>query len=478
MTEKEKLLEFKAKIEKSTQFNDEFKNLIGIELFDSIYSNEPIKAEFENRRYYLKNLADDKDFNTVQDNLFEVIQKILKLTSLKEVKERQKEWNNAVISRLKGVKGKEKNEDFLTLPELYIALQDKNNYYRLSDNSYFSPLDGEISLENHIVPVKKQYEGNVETFFQEVFSTMLQDSGKKGLELKELLNEYNDYWYKLDELLYRIPVKLHTKSFEDFFSDCTEFYQRKGYEFHYTFLKGATTRNNEARFIKVKKNTITVINDLIDVAEWEEKRLLISSDPFIKEAVKNAQEVANRLNEIFLKDRQNIQISRAWFEALSNNAKPALEAYQTYVAQTLINFEPFRRTLEENARTINTISKSIIMPNLEAIKPMLKELEKTTSKVGEMYHNKPLVLTSPMPPRIAEAIQTNRIVDEIKELRHTVEELTAIALNPVKVEPQNDKKKTEKVMLSLDKRGRLCNIKGKCYAMGEASKRHKLIRFL
>src|SRR3989338_10689007 len=199
MTEKEKLLEFKAKIEKSTQFNDEFKNLIGIELFDFIYSNEPIKAEFEKRRYYLKNLADDKDFNTVQDNLFEVIQKILKLTSLKEVKERQKEWNNAVISRLKGVKGKEKNEDFLTLPELYIALQDKNNYYRLSDNSYFSPLDGEISFTHHIVPVKKQYE-IVESFFEEVFLGNPKYQKNEKSPLKELLNDYNDYWYKFDNL--------------------------------------------------------------------------------------------------------------------------------------------------------------------------------------------------------------------------------------------------------------------------------------
>ncbi len=443
MTIRERLKSYKDKINDAKEFNNELKNLIGVELFDFIYSNDLLKTEFERRRYYLKNLADDKNFNSIQDSLFEVIQKILKLTSLKEVKERQKEWGNAVISKLKGVKGKEKNEDFLTLPEIYVALQDKNNYYRLSDNSYFSPLDGEISLENHIVPVKKQYEIIVEGFFREVFSSKLGDNSKKGLKLKELLNEYNDYWYKFDELIYAIPIKIHYKSFEKFFLDCIEFYPRKGHEFHYNFFNNAGSRQTETRFKEAKKNSIAVIDDLIDVAEMEEKQTLINSDPYINEAAKNTKIVADRLNETFLRDRNNIQISRAWFEALSNNAKPALEAYQTYVAQTLINFEPFRRTLEENARIINTVSKSIIMPNLEAIKPMLKELEITASKISELYRNEPIVITSPMPPRITEAIQTNRIVAEIRELKNKVEELTAVK-TPSILQPSIEEKDLSK----------------------------------
>ena len=266
MNIKEKLSDFKEKIEKATEFNAGLKNLIGIELFDYIHSNEQLKDEFEGRLYYLKNLADNKEFNLLQDNLFEAIQKIIRLTSLKEVKECQKKRNNALFNRLKGVKGKEKNEDFLTLPELYIALQDKNNYYRLQDNSYFSPLDGEISFTHHIVPVKKQYE-IVETFFEEVFLSNPEYQRNEKSPLKRLLNEYNDYWYQFDNLIYTTPIKLHSENFEKFFLDCAEFYPKKDYEFHYNFFKNSTLRQTEAQFNKVKKNAIVVIDDLIDFTE-------------------------------------------------------------------------------------------------------------------------------------------------------------------------------------------------------------------
>ncbi|MEK6885016.1 MAG: hypothetical protein AABY22_35620 [Nanoarchaeota archaeon] len=116
MATKDRLHYFRGRIDNSTEFNQEFKNLIGIELYDFIYSNELLIKGFEERLHYLDNLAKDKDFIKLQDDLFGIIQKILKLTSLEEVKERQKEWNNALISRLKNVEGRENyyliNTDF------------------------------------------------------------------------------------------------------------------------------------------------------------------------------------------------------------------------------------------------------------------------------------------------------------------------------------------------------------------------------
>lgn len=275
MTIQEKLKSYKDKINNVKEFNNEFKNLVGIELFDFIHSSDLLKTEFERRRDYLKNLADDASFNSIQDNLFETIQKILKLTSLKEVQERQKVWGNALFNRLKhSIKKEERVPDVLTLPEIYVALQDKNNYYRLKDNSYFSPFDGEISLVNHIVPVKKQYEVIVENFFREIFLNKPIGNEKKNSQFKDLINQYNDYWYKFDELIYRIPVKLHFKSFENFFSDCTEFCIREGYEFHYNFFANSNSRNTEARLIKVKKDAMIVIDDLIESTDFPEEKSL------------------------------------------------------------------------------------------------------------------------------------------------------------------------------------------------------------
>jgi len=276
MTLKEKLNVFREKINRATAFDNSFEQLLGIELYDFIHANNVLKNEFYRRVNYLKNLAEDKDFKLLQDNLFQVVQKILKLTSLQEAQARQKEWNRVLINKLKTrwgrqKKGKREKEKIdLTLPELYLALQKKNSYYRLGDNSYFSPLEGEISIRTHIVPIKKQYEVNVEQFFKIVFSDRFTND-KKGektrTQFDSLIKEYNDYWYKLDELIYRIPIQLHLQAFEKFFFDCTEFHPREGYEFHYDFLSSASNRKTERRFREVKKNALVVIDDLIDVVE-------------------------------------------------------------------------------------------------------------------------------------------------------------------------------------------------------------------
>ncbi|OGZ70254.1 MAG: hypothetical protein A2904_01145 [Candidatus Staskawiczbacteria bacterium RIFCSPLOWO2_01_FULL_33_9] len=324
MTLKEKLNYFKEKIGNTTDFNADFKNLIGIELFDYIHSNEPLKDEFERRLYYLKNLADNKEFNILQDNLFEAIQKIIRLTSLKEVKECQKKWNNALFNRLKGIKGKEKNEDFLTMPELYVALQNKNNYYRLQDNSYFSPLDGEISFTHHIVPVKKQYE-IVESFFEEVFLGNPKYQKNEKSPLKELLNDYNDYWYKFDNLIYLIPVKLHSENFEKFFLDCVEFYPRKGYELHYNLFKNSTLRQTETQFNKVKKNAIVVIDDLIDFIET---RHSINTEEIGKMPVSYSNNVIDDL-ERYYNTFINQQNYWHFFSGLARYVKFVLETPET-----------------------------------------------------------------------------------------------------------------------------------------------------
>ncbi len=291
MTIKEKLTYFREKIEKATEFNAEFKNLIGIELFDYIHSNDLLKDEFERRFNYLKNLADDKEFNTLQDNLFETIQKILKLTSSKEVQKRQKEYNNKLSNKLKSrYKNEEEEKDFLTLPEIYVALQNKDNYYRLGDKdgSYFSPEEGEISKTKHIIPIKKQYEITIEGFFDRVFLSNPPKNKEKGEQIKKLLTEYNDYWYEIDKPIYTTPVKLHTKNFEDFFFDCSVFYPREGYEFHYNLFKNSTLRQTEKTFNDVKKNAIVVIDDLIDFVETKQE--IISESERVYEKIKGGKD--------------------------------------------------------------------------------------------------------------------------------------------------------------------------------------------
>ncbi len=158
-------------------------------------------------------------------------------------------------------------------------------------------------------------------------------------------------------------------------------------------------------------------------------------------ARKNSKVSVSQIDEAFAKDRQNIEISRAWFEAIANDTKPALEAYQTYVAQTLINLEPFRRTVEENAKIISNGSKDIVMPNIEAIKPMFKDIEASLNRVKEIYAPpQKFMLTAPLPPRISEVVQRNELVNEVRALRIRVEELTDGKSNTQSVQPKEPTK--------------------------------------
>jgi hypothetical protein len=152
-----------------------------------------------------------------------------------------------------------------------------------------------------------------------------------------------------------------------------------------------------------------------------------------KEQSKNSLHFfADQLNKDFAEDKGSVWVARAWFEALANGAKPAdgkteLEGFQTMVAQTLINLEPFRRRLAENAKVIHQISQNLIMPNLEAVKPMLKEIEDSLGRVSRFY-NPPqeLTITAPLPSKISETIEKGEIMKEIRALRNEVERLTDI----------------------------------------------------
>lgn len=260
---KEKLQIFREKVQNTIVFSNDFKRLLGIELYDFIHANDALKKEFYRRADYLFNLATDGTSDLLQDKLFQLIQEHLKLISLEYVEERQREWDNKVVNRLKS----RDEKDFISLPELYSDLQDKNNYYTLIENSYYAPLEGEISTRTHVVPVMKQYQANVEFFFNQVFDSNYFEklSEKEVSQLLKLSKGYKDAWYRLEEIIYRIPINLHLQDFEKFHSTCIRFHPRKGLEFHYNFFSGSQV--TEKQFRKIKQATTTVLDDLLGILE-------------------------------------------------------------------------------------------------------------------------------------------------------------------------------------------------------------------
>lgn len=265
-----KLKWYKEKIQEATAWNKDLGEFIGIELFDFINENKSTKDEFNKRVHYFNNLVNNKEIASLQDKLFNAIQAILKLTNIKEVSELQKEWNKACSlpegknqRLLNNLNIRDKN--FLTLHEYHQALQDNNNYYRLSAKKYHAPIFAdEISYFCRTVAIRRQYEG-VENFFSKVQFSLFGENAELSEKYKILGEEYNKIWYQFDEKLYKTPKKRHTKQFEEFFLLCVKVYPIRGYEWDNQFFKdGLYKDENGKELANVKDFCSVVLDDLLE----------------------------------------------------------------------------------------------------------------------------------------------------------------------------------------------------------------------
>lgn len=137
---------------------------------------------------------------------------------------------------------------------------------------------------------------------------------------------------------------------------------------------------------------------------------------------------AKQLDNSFEKDKVNIWAIRAWFMAMADKNECEPKWYQIAVAHALVWLRPFRQEVDENARVITLISQQVPIPNLEAIRSMLKEIENSLNIISKHY--KPpqeLVIDGRGVPSWAkEVIRNNTIVAEVNDLRRMVEEVTDI----------------------------------------------------
>lgn len=226
----DRLKKFKERILAATIFDRTFAEFIAIEVLDFISKDSPEVAPiFNSRLNYLKNLAADKDFNKLQDEIFESIQAILNLATREDVEELQKEYKNAMYCRFK-----DGPKDFITLPEIYDLARKPEHYYRLGDKAGYFPSDGEISIYTPIAPIKKQFEP-IERLMQSIFFHLEQKNPGLQGKLKKLGENYNAVSTRLDEYIYKTPKKLHFENFEEFIIFCAKAYPVPGREFFIIF---------------------------------------------------------------------------------------------------------------------------------------------------------------------------------------------------------------------------------------------------
>lgn len=261
MTTVEKLQKFREKVLTTRQLDKNFKDLVGIEIFDFMHENEELNPELERRVNYLKNLSTDKNFIDIQDKLYETIVKILKLTDIGQIEELPEELKTGYIIDFKNIKNKSR----FTLPELYNVLLVKENYWRLGDKKSFSPSEGDIASSLSTFFIRKQYD-IIEQFLDTLFFEIFNKNNALALKHEQHANEYNVLEDQFDEKINKSVIKLHIREFNDFFSFCLAMYPRLNFgKRYYILLDNLSARNLEI----IKNFTTVVIDDLIETMELQ-----------------------------------------------------------------------------------------------------------------------------------------------------------------------------------------------------------------
>lgn len=263
-----KLNAFKSKVEAASQLDRKFGNLVGIEIFDFIQGDHLLKSELERRVEYFHRLAKDKEFNHLQDELYDLICRILKEIDIEDVKQVQEKWRSAYLTPFKdGDKFVlHAPPPFRELPELYALFLDKSVYYRLGDRAPYRGLEGDILHALPCVAIQRQY-----VLFEQVLSH-LQYSEKvskkwEEVEFVKLLEAYDKTWYEFSDLIQAEPIKLHIESFIEFFYFSIAVYPRPKFEHWHKFVRDSLYdgQHRPHKFEDAQKAAIVVIDDLMEL---------------------------------------------------------------------------------------------------------------------------------------------------------------------------------------------------------------------
>ncbi|OHA72702.1 MAG: hypothetical protein A3A27_02440 [Candidatus Wildermuthbacteria bacterium RIFCSPLOWO2_01_FULL_47_18] len=272
---KEKLGRYRKQIEESTILDRKFGDLVGIDLFGFIEQQPFLSKELNRRVKYLNDLAVDKEFVEVQDQLYECISDVLKTIGLKRVEEAQKKYKNAIFANFKGDPEAFKEVPYKELPQLYEILLKKEKYYRLGDDwRHIDKSDGDVLYSLSTSQVRKQYHDYFETLLTWARGSMAMNKEAEPKKLEGFLKNYYNTLGLFNEKIYAEPVKLHMEDFVKFFYFSMAVYLRKGYESHHKFHHSALYDGQHRPFNleSLKRACLQVIDDLSEIVICPDSR--------------------------------------------------------------------------------------------------------------------------------------------------------------------------------------------------------------
>lgn len=257
------LKKFRERIVSTTTFNQDFAEFIAIEVFDFLKEGALKDTFYKNLKYY-EILSENKDFNDLENDLFEIIQKILNLTTLEEVESLTRKLSIYTLVDLDA-----RSQEFLP-SILYAHLQDKKSFPLLKD-LYSTPNEEGlvfISTQNNLIT---EHYKSIDKFLKNLISQVIkvrpnisEDAVLLGTIFIERLN-------KLEEKMYRIPKRIHFFEFQHFFDFCTKNYPQQGYESIYNLFSQDPFKPKEEEvkqiLERIKKDSLIILDDFINELE-------------------------------------------------------------------------------------------------------------------------------------------------------------------------------------------------------------------
>jgi len=260
----EKLKNLHKKIGTRKEYNQEFRDLISLELYELIQENETLKGEHNRRSNYFHLLAKDEGYQKIEENLFQKASEIASLVDEDSVKHLKNEY----ISFFKSEKGFINlgnpklgnaitvNKDVFTTSDLLKKIPKRESYYVLgdTDNPLWDKNNEEIAYTPSLC-VRLQYQ-ELSKFFIGLYFDLQNLIDKEKLVLfSKKRSEYEKTFSEFLKLIYKKPSQKHIKKHQSFDFLCRDFYGNN--------VKPITSREINT-FEDMKDISLIVTEDMMD----------------------------------------------------------------------------------------------------------------------------------------------------------------------------------------------------------------------
>ncbi|MDC0977639.1 hypothetical protein OAR19_00105 [bacterium] len=272
-----KLEYFINRINSFNESNNDFTDLVSIEIFNFIKENPILYKEFKNRACYFIALTENNDASKAQAQIIKKTVEILDLTNETQVKKMQETFKEKKYYFRNSFKNQSTDEKtkyddrFLSYLEAYNIFKDRDNYYLIGEGQgNYNVDDSYITKFIPINCILNQYE-SINHLFNKLNNNIFVQEKTTENKYKTLIQNFNELFLKIRYFIKEKSISLKTISFEKMYSYCAGINPQEDFQDQFTLgirLFVAETMP----FNDIKKCSINVLQELIFHIETKGKQ--------------------------------------------------------------------------------------------------------------------------------------------------------------------------------------------------------------